>query len=405
VIVEVEAWSDTPVRLEPELAALVATSPLAEVRLAEPPDGWSLVTGSSVGVTVGDGWELRVHPRIAIPRLLFLLAYAHDQRGWRDVTAGFGAETDLLSAVAVGFSLHASRAVERGPIRSYVSFDERRPDLRGRVRFGDQIARVPGLPMPLEVTFDDHTADVQENRMLRSASEILLRLPRVAPSARARMLRVDRVLEEVRVLRDPRDFTVPRITRLNARYEPALVLAKLVLDHMSVTARSGNVSSATFEFDMNRVFEDFVSSGLREALRRHGGEVRFQEHGQLAVGPGLPIKPDVTWWSRGRCVAVIDAKYKSIANATMPNSDAYQMLAYCIAHRRRRGFVVYAHDSGERVRRHTIRNSGHVIDVRTLDVAMPPSELLEAVATLAGEIARHARDRMPLRAVEAAQPL
>jgi 5-methylcytosine-specific restriction endonuclease McrBC regulatory subunit McrC len=89
-------------------------------------------------------------------------------------------------------------------------------------------------------------------------------------------------------------------------------------------------------------------------------------------------------------LAVIDAKYKSIANRTMPNADAYQMLAYSIALSRRRGFLVYAKDSGEQQRRHTIRHSGHVIDVRVLDVGLEPTKLLMEVDALAVDIARSA---------------
>jgi 5-methylcytosine-specific restriction enzyme subunit McrC len=384
--VELEAWAQAPVSAE--IATAVAGSPLAEVRLVG--DRWHLAAGSSVGVSVGRGWELRVHPRIPIPKLLFLLAYAQDQRGWRADPASFGVERDLLSAVANGFSVHALRALERGLLRSYVTLEERRFDLRGRLRFAEQIARSPGLPTPLEVAFDEYTADVAENRLLKSATELLLRLPRLPAPSLARLHRVDALLDEVRIVRDPRQFEIPRITRLNARYEPALVLAKLILTHSSITALSGHVSSASFIFDMNRVFEDFVSTALREALRRHGGDVRFQASSHLDADPqpSLLIRPDITWWRDGRCLAVVDAKYKSIANASMPNADAYQMLAYCIAHRQRRGFLIYAHDAGERPRVHTIRHSGHVIDVRTLDVSLEPDAVLEQVEALAGELAR-----------------
>src|SRR4029077_907441 len=115
------------------------------------------------------------------------------------------------------------------------------------------------------------------------------------------------------------------------------------------------VSSATFVFDMNRVFEDFVGVALTEAFRPIGGEVRLQHPDRLDsdLRAALPIQPDITWWRRTQCLAVIDAKYKSIVNRTMPNADAYQMLAYCIALDRRRGFVVYAQDYGEKQRRHT----------------------------------------------------
>jgi len=389
--VKLRAWADEHVRLSSERAAEIARSGLVEVRLVAPPDQWRLVTDSRVGVVVGRDWELRVEPRLEIPKLLFLLAFARSQDGWRDVMAGFGRDEQLLDVVASGFARHADTAGERGLMRGYVHVEERRQDIRGRVRFADQIARLPGLPLPVEVAYDEHTADVRENRLLKTAGEILLRLPRIPLRARSRLLRLRSLLDEVSILRDPRDFVRPPITRLNVRYEPALVLAELILRRTSITAESGEVSSASFVFDMNRVFEDFVSAALADALRRHGGEVRLQHVDRLEeTGTALPIKPDITWWSGPQCLAVVDAKYKSIANRSMPNADAYQMLAYCIALSRRRGYLVYAQDSGEVPRAHTIRNSGHVVDVRVLDVALEPEQLLTRVDALASSIVRDA---------------
>lgn len=202
----------------------------------------------------------------------------------------------------------------------------------------------------------------------------------------------ERSSKPVRVLRDQRDFVAPQTTRLNKRYEPALVLAELILRHASVTATRGEVASASFVFDLNKVFEDFVSTALKQALRRYGGEVRFQHRDRLDVDTpaALPLEPDITWWSQGRCLAVIDAKHKSIANRTMPNADAYQMLAYCTALLRRRGFLVYAKDSGELERRHVIRNSPYTLDVRVLDVESEPDALLAQVDELAADVAASA---------------
>jgi 5-methylcytosine-specific restriction endonuclease McrBC regulatory subunit McrC len=83
---------------------------------------------------------------------------------------------------------------------------------------------------------------------------------------------------------------------------------------------------------MNEVFESFVYTALREALSRYGGDIRHHAIDHLdAAEEAFRVEPDITWWSGGRCRAVIDAKYKSLVGAkTMPNADAYQMLAYCI---------------------------------------------------------------------------
>ena len=333
MILTLRAWSRLPVRLPAGLAAEVKQSSLVDVRLIAAPDRWELVSDSSVGVVVGSDWELRVEPKIEIPQLLFLVAYAHSQDGWRDLMAGFGRESQLLDAVASGFAVHCERAIESGLLRGYVHYEESRPDLRGRIRFADQIARNPGLPLPLEVSYDDFTADVHENRLLRTALEVLLRLPRIPSRARIRLLGVRAALGDVAILRDRRDFAAPPITRLNKRYESALVLAELILRHSSVTASSGEVLSATFVFDMNRVFEDFVGTTLTEAFRPIGGAIRLQHPDRLDddSAVALPIRPDITWWRRTWCLAVIDAKYK--LDREPHDAECRRLPDACVLHR------------------------------------------------------------------------
>lgn len=375
--------------MAPEHAHELQGQRVVRVVLEEPPDHWRLESGSQVGVLVGDGWELRIRPRLEIPKLLFLLAYSIRPEGWGDVVAAFEEEDELLDAVASGFSWHVERALEQGVLRGYVHVEERRHDLRGRVRFGDQLARLSGLRLPLEVAFDDFTTDTPENRLILTAAELLLRLPRIPAHARKRLLHVRGLLTDVSPHDRARGVRVPDITRLNARYGPALALAELIVRGCSLSAEAGAVQGTTFVFDMNEVFESFVFAALRDAFRPYGGELKRHEANYLDLEPSsLRIEPDITWWRSGRCRAVIDAKYKSLVDrATMPNADAYQMLAYCLALDIRQGFLVYAKDEGERTRRHTIRRHGYSIDVRAVDVEAEPAAVLAQVRAIADAVA------------------
>jgi 5-methylcytosine-specific restriction enzyme subunit McrC len=338
-------------------------------------------------VLIGDGWELRIRPRLDVPRLMFLLAYAADQRGWRDILAPFKGHRDEVAAVASGFSWHALRAVERGPIRGYQRRDERRDNLRGRIRFADQVARGGGLAIPLEISYADYTADVLENRMLVTAATLLLRMPRVAPLARRRLLHVRSRLEGVHALRDWRSVHAA-ITRLNEHYRPALALAELVLQNLSLSEKTGKLSSATFVFDMNKVFEDFVTAAFTSAMRKHGGTVRPQV-GEYSLDRGaqLRLRPDIGWWDGDHCLAVLDVKYKAIDDGLLRHDDAYQMLAYCTAYGLDRGYLVYAKDSGTERRTHVVRNSEQRIVVRALDVELEPDNVLRQVDRLAADVA------------------
>ncbi len=382
-----KAWSEAPAELSPAEAGAVRESGLVEV-LAEPVSGrWRLRSGSRVGIATGHGWELRVHPHLEVPQLFFLLSYALDTRGWVDQQAAFGAHPDLFDAVAAGFSYHALRAIEQGALRGYVQVEEALPSLRGRIRFGDQIARSADLPLPLQVSYDDYTSDIAENRILKSAAHALLRLPRVPVQARRRLLKLRVALDEVRTLARPQEVTLPQWTRLNERYRPALRLAELILRASSLRGSRGRLAATAFRFDMNRVFEDFLSTALRESLRGHGGAVRLQAAARLDQAGTVSVRPDLTWWVGGRPKVVVDAKYKSLDPSGMRIEDAYQMLAYCTALDLDRGFLVYAAGGGTRERTLAVRNSTRRICVRTVDVECEPEQVLAQVSELAEEIA------------------
>jgi 5-methylcytosine-specific restriction enzyme subunit McrC len=214
-------------------------------------------------------------------------------------------------------------------------------------------------------------------------------MPRVAPLARRRLFHVRSRLEGVPALRDWRGARAPAITRLNEHYKSALALAELVLRNMSLSEKTGELSSATFVFDMNKVFEDFVTAAFTSAMRKHGGTVRPQV-GEYSLDRGaqLRLRPDIGWWDGGRCLAVLDAKYKAIDDGLLRHDDAYQMLAYCTAYGLDRGYLVYAKDSGTEPRTHIVRNSEQRIVVRALDVELEPEDLLRQVERLADEVAR-----------------
>jgi 5-methylcytosine-specific restriction enzyme subunit McrC len=385
-LIEMEAWSRADAALSHDQAAEIARLDLVDVVAQPHGETWMLVGNSRVGVASGSGWELRVRPRLAVPQLFFLLAYAADPKGWKDQSAEFAFESELLGAIASGFSWHALRAIERGLLRGYVGVDERLTTIRGRVRFADQIARSISLPLPVEISYDDYTEDILENRMLKTATLALLHLPRVPVLARKRLLKLRGLLDAVSLLDRPREASIPALTRLNQRYGTALRLAELILHASSIDAAKGTYGATAFVFDMNRVFEDFVTIALREAMQPYGGTVKEQWTGSLDHHRQLPIRPDITWWAGTTCLAVADAKYKALELKGMPNSDAYQMLAYCTALGLGRGFLVYAHESGEEPRSHNVLNTTCVIEVRTLDVEKKPADLLEQVRGLAEEI-------------------
>lgn len=366
--------------------AEIERSGLAEVVAGTVEGHFRIKTSSKVGLVVGEDWELRVLPHLPIPRLMFLLGYAMNEAGWKDAVAGFEKHDDLFSAIANAFSFHGTWALDRGVIRGYVHRDEREIALRGRVRFGDHLARSGGLPLPVDISYDDFTEDILENRMLRTAASLLLRLPRIPHATRRRLLRLRALLADVTELRVGSDVKKPPITRLNDRYAAALVLAELVLAAASTGASRDKTQATTFIFDMNKVFEDFVTVALGAALRRYGGELRDQVT-EKRLSDHIALRPDLAWRRDGAWQAVLDVKYKPLYSESFPNGDAYQMLAYTLAYELPQGWLIYAREPGQQSVEHVIPTAGKTLIVTALDVTREPDDLLADVAALADRVA------------------
>lgn len=256
------AWTPDVREMSAGQAAELAT--LGKIGVTpQGPDRWLISPDSRVGTVIGSEWEIRIRPKLSVPRLNFLLAYAWKREGYKDLVALFEEKDDVVAALASGFAFHAERALHLGVLHGYIHVEERRQDLRGRVRFGDQLARVPGAPLPLEVAYDDFAIDVLENRMVKAAAEVLLRMRRLPRRARSRLLRIRALLEDVELLSNSRETTTPPITRLNERYESALRLAELILRSTSLDLERGETQAAAFMFDMNKVFEGLPDSRTR----------------------------------------------------------------------------------------------------------------------------------------------
>jgi McrBC 5-methylcytosine restriction system component len=99
----------------------------------------------------------------------------------------------------------------------------------------------------------------------------------------------------------------------------------------SISERRGSMTATAFVFDMNTIFEDFLTTALTEALEPIGGDVARHRPTTLDRDHQIRMEPDITWWKSGSCRAIIDAKYKSLLSSPVRNADAYQTLAYCMA--------------------------------------------------------------------------
>jgi len=355
--------------------------------------------GSYVGaLALGDELQVVVRPKFRVAEVMFLISYAIDPSAWadplsqwRDELVGLKRDADLYEAIIPSFLRHLNKALARGVLQGYRVEEDALLTVRGRIRFDDQIRRRLGIPVPIEVSYDEFTEDIELNRILRAAVARVARLPLRRHEHRGGLRAVDTALERVSVVEYDRAPRVPPFTRLNEHYRGAVELACVILDGSTFDLRPGGVASHSFLIDMNRVFERFALVALREALQLDprvfpAGASGRQLHLDTRVPPVIDLQPDISWWEfDGRPSFVGDLKYKRTQVDEVKHPDIYQLLAYTTAMNLPAGLLIYAAgeaDSGT----HIVRHAGKRLEVRTLDISGRPIDVLERVRALADRI-------------------
>jgi 5-methylcytosine-specific restriction enzyme subunit McrC len=252
-------------------------------------------------------------------------------------------KTNLLDLATLFLTEATKTLIRDGLLRDYRAVDDSLPALRGRLNIRDQYLRRFAQLDQLECHFDEYDGDVPETQLVAAALQVACRRVR-DPDVRAAALRQAAIMGEVcePPTRDAGWYERTIVYgRRNARYRSAHELSKLILRGFTFEdlydTSAGHVSA--FMFDMNLVFERFVTRLVQHALDgtklraraqpRLRAVIRNEDTGRdySTVKPDLVIEETVT----GHAVPV-DIKYKLYADKKLSTSDIYQLFLYAYAH-------------------------------------------------------------------------
>lgn len=354
------------------------------MQIGKQPGSYLATPGSLVGGVSLTGLDVQILPKIGIERLLFLVSYAVDPESWKPVLQSFRDADSVVEAIAPAFAYLVSRATQRGLLHGYRSHEESLLSVRGRIRFEDQLRTRWGIAPPIEVRYDDHTADIDENRVLKAALYWLTRV-RIRSAAVAAQLNHLLSRFEGVSLNSYQRGALPQIplSRLNRHYEPAINLANLILANTSFDVGHGEASGSSFLLDMNDVFEAFLYRALLESLSVPASVFRRGSSGlTLDEAARVRLAPDLSWWHGGRCVFVGDAKYKRLDGVRFKHADLYQLLAYATAANVDHGLLVYAAGEADPAA-HKVRFAGIELLVTSLDLSGGPAQILNEIDRIA----------------------
>lgn len=393
-------------RSEPEALSIAERDVLRDVLSVEPARGtesmYHLTPSSRVGTLEIGNVSVSIQPKLPIARVLYLASYAISNIDFREELFGYQTEPTLVEALVPAFATGARRAFARGLLHGYRTEEESLQTVRGRIRTDDQIRRRLGIMVPLEVRYDDFTVDVLANRLVKAAALRLLRL-RIRRRSRVQLAGVLANLEDVSMIEfAPRAVPEVRFDRLNQHYREVVELSRLILRHTSIETKRGGVRASGFLVDMNVVFQEFVTRALRQALglsdRAFRSDKAIRNTIWLDEAKNVNLEPDLTWWERGKCTFVGDAKYKKVHDTRVPNADLYQLLAYTTALELPGGLLIYAKGEDREIV-HRVRHAGKRLEVAAIDLAGPIAAIRARVSELASRVRALRRD-----AVESLKP-
>ena len=349
---------------------------------------YHLTPSSTVGaVEIGD-LSVLIRPKIGIPQLLSLACYAMGVfKPQEERLFDFEEEAETLpDTLGLALAAAARRAFSRGLLHGYRTEEEALHTVRGRIRFADQIRQRFGIPLPIEVRYDEFTDDITENQLVKAAAIRLGGMRLRSQQARRNLGWIAAMLENVSSVESfPKDVPDVRFDRINEHYRGVVGLSRLILRHSAFESERGTARAAGFLMDMNTLFQEFVTVALREALGVSEQVFLEKKIDTLDDDGKVKLRPDLTWWHGRECQFVGDAKYKGIENESVPNADLYQLLAYVTALNLPGGLLIYAQGKAETAT-YTVRNSGRRLEVAALNLGGSLDAVLKRVDVLAERV-------------------
>jgi len=232
-----------------------------------------------VGVIAAEGCTLEILPKIDVVgdgddanaafrrRLVAMLAVVLDLRiDVGAITALESQRETLLDILIRLFADHLTEAVRQGMPRHYVRDEDDLRVLRGSLDTVRQFTRHAVNPARLACRFDDLSADIALNRIMKAAVTRLSGLAR-SDAIRGRLQDLafayaDITPVPVKALR----WDQVVLDRTNSRWKTLLTLAELLLSDRFQTTTGGPDAGFSLLFDMNALFEEYVGRLVQRAL-------------------------------------------------------------------------------------------------------------------------------------------
>jgi 5-methylcytosine-specific restriction enzyme subunit McrC len=325
-------------------------------------------------IPISDDSLLQILPKVPIVNLFRMLEYAYNLKSFKFLEGITGVDSlnDLFEYLV---SILAKRVLGRGRkgfYRCYIKEEQSLPYLRGRVLIMPSLRASMHGSARLECEYEEHTADIADNRILAWTMFLLPRFGLRREDVRRQVGQAYRALSGmVKITRmDACDCINLLYHRLNEDYRPMHGLCRFFLEHCGPGIKAGEHEFIPFVLNMPALFESFVAEWLRAKIPGYMHltpqyQASLDESGVFSFRIDLILRD----LSSENVMAVLDTKYKR--NNDPEESDIQQIVAYAVRMNTKNAFLIYPSSTTRSVTLHV----GHVcVRSLTFDVGIDPDE-------------------------------
>lgn len=218
---------------------------------------------------------------------------------------------------------------KKGLMRSYLSYEENRAFLKGKLLFNEHIKQNLIHKERFFTSSDEFVLDIAPNRLIKSTLNFLKSKTSLN---KFRLTKAMQMLDEVEFSKNyEKDFSY-KISRHFDYYENLLLWCKVFLKNESFMPYHGKNEAFALLFPMEKIFEDYVAYMLKKV--NPAQDIKVQNNGKYLISKNdencFMLKPDLYIENK----MILDTKWK-IPNDSedekkqdIEQSDLYQMFAY-----------------------------------------------------------------------------
>lgn len=287
--------------------------------------------------------------KIARKNLFALLSMAGIIPYYKSGISQYGKENDFFEFLISLFLDDVETNMGLNFHHEYVYQCEDLKHIKGKLDYQQQIQKLPSQLHMFSCIFDEFSIDNPLNRVIKAT---LRKIQEVCKNEdnKKRAFNIYSLMHEISdVPITPSSFSQLHLTRLNEHFKGIIEFCYMILFGSTYSIEKGPLEFYALVFDMNLVFEKYVTKLLRNSLNEFAFD--YQNNIYLASDHETEFQyirnkkrliPDIIVREGSKSLGIIDTKYKpDLSNGFISHSDTYQMMAYCVANESDKAILLY----------------------------------------------------------------